>query len=65
MRPVEERVWSGEEFQAFCKTFYRGAYGWQSALARQLNVSVTTIQRWTQDGVPDRVRDRLQRLAGE
>ncbi len=44
------------------------AYGhmWQSALARDMDLNVRTVQRWAVDGIPkDATADRVRAFIGE
>ena len=58
------RPWTGPEFSAFAVALLGAAHGWQSAIARELNVNSRTVRRWAKNGPPDKVRDHMLKIAG-
>jgi len=56
--------WTGQDFTSFAVALLGTAYGWQSAIARQLNVDSRTVRRWVKYGPPDKIRDELLKMAG-
>ena len=55
---------SVEQFRSFGMALF--GYGWQSSVARALNVSSRTVRRWSsgETPVPTTAWEELQRLAG-
>ena len=64
MTDENRRPWTGPEFTAFAVALLGTAHGWQSAIARELNVNSRTVRRWAKDGPPDKIRDQLLKIAG-
>ncbi len=51
---------TAEEFRALGIAFSRGAEGWQTALAKELDVSPRTIRRWAKEGPPEKADELIR-----
>lgn len=61
---MTDKSWTGKEFTSFAVALLGSAYGWQSAIARELGVDSRTVRRWVKDGCPDKIKAELLRMAG-
>lgn len=53
-----------DEFTRTAIALLRSAVGWQSAIARRLEVDSRTVRRWLAHGIPDWAAARLAELIG-